>query len=411
MKCIISHPNIAPYIKESVLAYQEYGLLDKFYTTYFEHPNYPFTRNLIRWFPKFAKEFKRRNISEIEYHYIKGHPYYEMLRILSARNLNSWIENRIWQQSEYNFDLWVSKQLSPGIQWVHTYEHAALDTILQAKQLGIKSFYEQPSQHHDFLSGILKEQLFAYPELNCTSTKLMLDANAIHADQRKDKELHACDYIICNSRFTSDTLILAGIERKKIIKIPYGFPATELLGAYNEKNKITFLFAGNQCLRKGVHILYKAWIECDFDPAKAELLIIGKNQLPEVIRNGLNSSVKFIQNIPHLELLEFYHKADVVVLPTLADGFGMVISEAMSKGIPVITTYNSGGPDIITHSKNGFLVTAGDVKSLSNQMKWCYHNRKSTQQIGIRAMETAKSYPWRAYRKNLVNNILDRVTK
>ena len=411
MRCIISHPNIAPYIKESVLAYQEYGVLDKFYTTYFQHPAYPFTQNLIRLFPKFEKEFKRRNIEEIEYGHLKGNPFLEMLRIFSARILNSWIENRIWELEELNFDRWVAQKLHENIQWVHTYEHAAINTIRKAKKMNILSFYEQPSQHHHFLAQIIKEHIHLYPELKCISTDLMLDARAIKSDHRKDMELSECDYIICNSQFTSDTLTEAGIPQKKIIKIPYGFPAVESPMAKGSANKITFLFAGNQCLRKGVHVLYQAWKDCNFDPSNAELIIIGKNQLPESIKKSLPSSVKFMPNIPHNEMMDFYHKADVFVFPTLADGFGMVISEAMSKGLPVITTMNSGGPDIIIHQKNGFLTKVGDIKELANQMRWCYENPETTRKIGIRAMETAAAYPWSTYRKHLVSAVLEKVNE
>ena len=411
MKCIISHPNIAPFIKESILAYQESGMLDKFYTTYFQHPAYPFTQKLIRYFPQYEKEFKRRSIDEIEYRHLQGHPYLEMLRIYSARKLHSWLENRIWELSELDFDRWVAKKIHANIQWVHTYEHAALETIREAKKKNILSFYEQPSQHHQFLANLIKEQLRLYPELNGISAQLMLDAHALKSECRKDMELNECSFIICNSEFTFRTLTEAKIDRDKIIKIPYGFPAVESFKSGGNTNKITFLFAGNQCLRKGIHILYRAWMDCNFDPSRAELIIIGKNQLPESIKKGLPSSVKFINNIPHNELMDFYRKADVFVLPTLADGFGMVISEAMSKGIPVITTMNSGGPDIITHQKDGFLIEAGDIKALSNQLKWCYENPETTRQTGIRAMETAASYPWKTYRKNLVAAVLEKVNK
>lgn len=410
MKCTISHPNIAPYIKESVLAYQEHGLLEKFLTTYFQHPKYPLTRNLIRYFPQYEREFKRRNIEEIEYRYIKGHPFLEMLRVFSARSLNPWIENRIWEKSEYNFDRWVAASLQSDIQWVHTYEHAALHTLLKAKKMGITSFLEQSSQHHQFLSKIIKDQTALYPKLNCVSTQLMLDANSVKCGTRKDRELKECDYVICNSKFTSKTLNEAGYLQEKILVIPYGFPEVKpLIIKKSTGQKTTFLFAGNQCLRKGIHLLYKAWIACNFDPSQAELIIVGKNQLPESIRHGLPTSVRFIQNIPHQEMMELYNLADIFVFPTLADGFGMVISEAMSKGIPVITTTNSGGPDIIDHQKNGFLIEAGNIQALTSQMKWCFEHPEATRLIGIKAMETAATYPWKTYRKNLVEAVLQRV--
>ena len=410
MKCIISHPNIAPYIKESVLAYQESGVLYKFFTTYFQHPQYPFTKNLIRVFPWFEKEFKRRNIEEINYSYLKGNPLHEMFRIISARLNIAWLENRVWQWNERKFDSWVAGNLTAEVHWVHTYEHAALSTIRKAKSLNIPSFYEQPSQHHLYLSGILEKQLREYPELDSPSTRLMYDGNALKCDARKDLELAECDYIICNSTFTKKTLKIAGIRAEKIIMIPYGFPETaQKMPVRMNGDKFTFLYAGNQNLRKGIHILYKAWASCNFDPKKAELVLIGESQLPESLRKDLPSSIKFIQNVPHKELLNYYQKANVFVLPTLADGFGMVISEAMAQGLPVITTHNSGGPDIIQHRQNGLLVEANDIQALAKELRWAFENPADLAEIGEAAFQTAKAYPWSLYRKRLRQEIADRV--
>ncbi|MGV8879821.1 MAG: glycosyltransferase family 4 protein [Sphingobacteriaceae bacterium] len=410
MKCAISHPNIAPYIKQSVLAYQEYGVLDKFYTTYFEHPDYPFTQKLIRLFPKFEKEFKRRNISEIDYAHVKGFPYREMLRVFTARLLSPQLMNRVWNWTELNFDEQVASQLNNQIQWVHTYEHAALATIRQAKKLQITSFHEQPSQHYTFFNHILQQQLTRYPQLISPATHLLNDERAVKQDQRKNEELKACDYVICNSMFTLKTLTDAGVNDHKIIRIPYGFPETVTnIEDHPVHEKITFLYAGSQSIRKGLHILYEAWKRCDFDPDKAELIIIGKNQLPQAIRSGLSDTVKFINNLPHPELMDFYHKADVFVLPTLADGFGMVISEAMSMGVPVLTTRNSGGPDIINHQENGLLVEAGDAEALAQQMMWCFQHPQQVKEMGEKALATAKAYPWSMFRKKLMEEVLNRV--
>jgi glycosyltransferase involved in cell wall biosynthesis len=410
MKCAISHPNIAPYIKQSVLAYQEHGVLDQFYTTYFQHPQYPLTQKLIRLFPKFEKEFKRRNISEIEYELISGFPYQEMIRVLSARMLSPKLMNRIWEWSELNFDQWVSGRLNKHLNWVHTYEHAALATIKRAKQSGITSFHEQPSQHHCFFDQVLQDQLKKYPELISGSIKLLNDDNALRSNQRKDEELRLCDYIICNSTFTQKTLVNSGVDAHKIIRIPYGFPEVQLKGMLNASTgKIRFLYAGSQSVRKGVHLLFQAWKRCNFDPDKAELIVIGKNQLPKSVRQGLPYSVKFIANIPHHELTDFYRQADVFVLPTLADGFGMVISEAMAMGVPVLCTMNSGGPDIIKHLQNGMLVPAGDVEALAAQMIWCMQNPDQLKIMGTKATESAQSYPWSMFRKKLLDEVLSRV--
>ena len=238
----------------------------------------------------------------------------------------------------------------------------------------------------------------------------MYDGNALKCDARKDLELAECDYIICNSTFTKKTLKIAGIQEEKIIMIPYGFPKTA--GERSRRNisdKFTFLYAGNQNLRKGIHILYKAWASCNFEPEKAELVLIGKNQLPQSLKKNLPSSIKFIQNIPHKELNRYYQRANVFVLPTLADGFGMVISEAMAQGLPVITTHNSGGPDIIQHRQNGLLVEANDIEALAKELRWAFENPADLAEIGEAAFQTAKAYPWSSYRKRLRQEIADRV--
>ncbi|RYE19872.1 MAG: glycosyltransferase, partial [Sphingobacteriaceae bacterium] len=120
-------------------------------------------------------------------------------------------------------------------------------------------------------------------------------------------------------------------------------------------------------------------------------------------------NVKFIPNLPHPELLQLMAKADLLVLPTLCDGFGMVITEAMAQGLPVITTYNSGGPNLITPGKNGFLLEAGNTEQLAAQLKYGVFNKIEVENMRKNALEKAKSYPWPNYRKQLITEITSRV--
>ena len=103
--------------------------------------------------------------------------------------------------------------------------------------------------------------------------------------------------------------------------------------------------------------------------------------------------------------MELYKQASVFVLPSLADGFAMVISEAMSRGVPVITTENTGGPDVITPGKDGWIVPAGDEEALVNQMKWCVENKHQVEEVGIKAIERAKQWQWSDYRAAVAQKI------
>ncbi|QEK50325.1 glycosyltransferase family 4 protein [Pedobacter aquae] len=409
MKCSVANPNIAPYIKQTVIAYQESNNLEKFYTTFFEHREYFLTKFLINYLPNLKKNIKRRNLNEIDFNLVKGKPFKELIRVFSARFLDTITTDKIWEWGELSFDQWVANQLDKSLSSIHTYEHAALKTLERAKELGILSFYEQPSQHHALFEKIVKEQLVLYPELKTKNIDLLTNDKAIKRNKRRDNELKVCDYIICNSTFTKKSLLAADIELKKIITIPYGFPKIEtLISEKHPTEKISFMNAGSQNLRKGIHILFQAWKECNFGD-KAELIMIGKNHLPTSFLKDLPENIKFIPNIPHEELMSFYAKSDVFVLPTLADGFGMVITEAMSRGMPVITTTHSGGPDIIEHKKNGIIIPPNDKEALIASLRWCVENKNKLKELGRNALIKADSYPWKNFRREVIKQIEEKI--
>jgi glycosyltransferase involved in cell wall biosynthesis len=97
---------------------------------------------------------------------------------------------------------------------------------------------------------------------------------------------------------------------------------------------------------------------------------------------------------------------DVLIFPSLFEGFGMVITEAMSQGTPVITTDRTAGPDLITDGKDGWIVEAGSTDKLQESIEKLLTNRKSVLDAGREAMETAKQRPWEKYGDELVQAIL-----
>ncbi|MGI4751812.1 MAG: glycosyltransferase family 4 protein [Janthinobacterium lividum] len=410
MKGIIANPGVGPHVQQTLKAYQDHQLLNTFYTTFYYPTGTFFDRFLNKYLPYFRNQLQRRQLESIDPTRIKSINRYELLRIASDKLCSPNITDLVWEWGELAFDRWVATQINSKSQWVHGYEHCSLATLLQAKKSGVKSFYEQPSQHFSFFENIARDQLHIYPELRSLETQLLINQKSERRNQRRAQELNICDYIICNSTFTKKTLTTAQVSAEKIITIPLGFPApVKSIAKRSIATKTIFMCAGNQSLRKGTHLLYQAWKNCNFSFDDAELWIIGSNQLPLQIRNGLGNNVKFIPNLPHAELIKLMAEADLLVLPTLCDGFGMVITEAMAQGLPVITTSNSGGPDIITAEKDGFLLDAGNVEQLSYKLKWCVIHKNQLKNMGINALEKAKSYPWASFRKQLITKITDRV--
>lgn len=391
-----------------MLAYHEAGVLDLYYTTFMDHPDYWLSNLIRRVAPPLRSELRRRHAGELPFESIRNFPWREMMRTAASRYASPTMTDRVWEWAELGFDRWVARHLDRSAQVLHLHEHCALFTMQRAAELGLFTVYEQPSQHHAFFTRIAKEQIDRYPELAGEGTQLLIDEKAARRNQRRDQELALTNRIVCNSSFTRRTLTANHIPESKIDVIPLGFP--EPVAALPDRNwdRLVFLNAGTQNLRKALHLLYRAWRLAQIPEKDAELWLIGKMNLPESTREGLPGKVTIRESIPQPDLMDLYLKANVFILPTLADGFGMVITEAMSRGLIVITTENSGGPDLITHGVDGLIIPAGSEEAIRQALSWCLENRDKLPDMSRRAWLRAAGWQWSDYRRGIVKLMTNR---
>jgi glycosyltransferase involved in cell wall biosynthesis len=99
-------------------------------------------------------------------------------------------------------------------------------------------------------------------------------------------------------------------------------------------------------------------------------------------------------HVPRAELPGRYAAADLLAFPTLGDGFGMVIQEAMCCGTPVVTTPCGGGPECITDGVDGWLVPERDIDALVERLRACAADREKVFQIGQAARLRAERWTW-----------------
>jgi glycosyltransferase involved in cell wall biosynthesis len=98
--------------------------------------------------------------------------------------------------------------------------------------------------------------------------------------------------------------------------------------------------------------------------------------------------------VPKSELDAHYAAADVLAFPTLGDGFGLVIQEAMCCGTPVVTTACGGGPECITDGADGWLVPPRDVDALVERLRAIAADRDRAFAIGQAARARAERWTW-----------------
>jgi glycosyltransferase involved in cell wall biosynthesis len=135
---------------------------------------------------------------------------------------------------------------------------------------------------------------------------------------------------------------------------------------------------------KGIRYLVDAWKKKPFP-----LKFVGEISSP--VRKTIP---KGIELIGFSEPLQHYQKASCLVLPTLTECFSRVILEAMACGLPVITTHNSGGTDIIKSYKNGIIIPVKDSKAIREAVQYIKDNPPEAKLMGTRARETAEMNTW-----------------
>lgn len=175
----------------------------------------------------------------------------------------------------------------------------------------------------------------------------------------------------------------SSIHGKELVSVPYDRePYKEKVGC---DSKYMILFVGQMIYRKGIDVLCEAVgaLNCDY-----QLFLVGD-------ATDIGADNDKIVNIGFLtknELKNYYMAADVCVLPSREDIWGLVINEALSLGTPVIATDKCGAAlELIENSQNGFVVPADRADLLGDAIASVLNNGKQDRYME-KAIETAKGY-------------------
>jgi glycosyltransferase involved in cell wall biosynthesis len=96
---------------------------------------------------------------------------------------------------------------------------------------------------------------------------------------------------------------------------------------------------------------------------------------------------------------------DVFCLPSIAEGRALVMQEAMSQGLPLIITSNTGGADLIDEGETGFLIPTASPDSIAEKISWFLDNRNLIPEMGYKAQKKAAGYTWDAYGDKIAQSL------
>ena len=246
---------------------------------------------------------------------------------------------------------------------------------------------------HDLQESIKEHELFfgkgSYQYKHNTNSYLheILLRHAQHAD------------LIFTPSSTSALWISRNIGNNKVCIIPHGTEIPESYGPYPEKFTVGYLGAWGP--DKGIGYLTSAWRK---NP-QGELLLGGT--CCRALEQNFSLMPKEYPNIRFEgwvdNVSDFYNQLSVYVQPSVTEGFGIEILEAMAYGRPVIASRGAGGADVITDGITGFVVAPRDIDAIAAKIQYFRDNPEAITIMGGYAREEAKRYSWDKIEKRYVD--------
>ncbi len=400
---LMSHPTGNQNVRNALLALAEQNMLAEFWTAIAWDPESAWNR----WLPSgLRRQLARRAFAEAPADRLKSVPWREMVRLgIRSTPLEGLLcsEERPFSVIGVyrDFDARVASRLrETRVDTVYAYEGGALQTFREAKRRGIATIYDLASGHWYWERELLREEVERNPNLASVIPKL---TDSERHMREKDEELALADFVIVASQHVRRTL--AGVVPDESIKVvPYGAPPVRIRPdrPREPRRPLQVLFAGALHQRKGISYLLEAVSMLGPD---VELTLIGQRISANATVDSACSRARWFQTIPHTQVLDVMLHSDVLVLPSLSEGFGLVVTEALACGLPVIITPNVGASDLVCDGREGFVVPIRSSESIAGRLDTLNRNPDLLAQMSRNAQKTAAEHTWKTYREALAETV------
>ncbi len=298
-------------------------------------------------------------------------------------------QDRIW------FDRYVTRNL-PDCDIFCGLSGSASMAGKTAKKRGAKSVCDRGSSHITFQNEILREEhdLQKMPFLG-TDPRVIA---------REEEEYAEADAITVPSTFALESFVKRGIDRCKLRLAPYGVDLSTFFPVVRpSQTAFQVLFVGRISIRKGISYLLDAFDLLQH--SRKRLIFAGPIDppcLPLLRRLGQRSDISVMGHLPQTQVRELMSSSQVMVLPSIEDGFGLVQAQAMACGCPVIASEHTGGADLFSDNVSGFITPVRDVDAIAHRLQLLADNPDLREKMSIAALERVKLIRgWDTYGDNM----------
>lgn len=406
---ILSHPTGNANVRAVADGFLRHRLLDRFYTGLACHPGswyYPLLKGPLT-------PFRKRTFDRKLQPYTRTYPNYELGRMVAgvlkkqtwlAHETGRFSVDRVYQTLDAHVASQLAKAQQRGADAVYAYEDGALASFREAKKLGMACLYDLPIAYWEFGHRLMREEAERLPEWSSTLGGGIRDSEAKR--ERKVQELELADVVIGPGSFVLDSLP-DWAKHKATIMAPFGSPVTtdaahdEHQKKQDKQKSLRILFVGSMGQRKGLGDLFAAMKLLKGYPV--ELVVLGSLLAPMEFYSNQLADFIYEPTRSHAEVLALMRTCDVFCLPSIVEGRALVMQEAMSQGLPLIITPNTGGQDLVIEGKTGFLVSVRSPEGIAEKISWFSENRELLPDMGQAARLHAQTYTWRNYADTVVS--------
>jgi colanic acid/amylovoran biosynthesis glycosyltransferase len=275
------------------------------------------------------------------------------------------------------FGKWALKKVRQE-QWdaVHAFSGVAEDVFSGTPEVP-RHILVRGSSHIRYQRQILRDE--------SARTGVRLETPSDWIVDREEREYRMCDRVCVLSTFAWQSFVEAGVPARKLALLPLGVdarafrPSREVLAERQRRIRsgapLRVILAGTVCFRKGLYDFEK--IARAVDPGRIRFQLIGSVASEAAqFMSKLPSTVEIIPRQAQAKLPKWYAGGDLFMLPTLEDGFAVVLTQASAGGLPILATTNCAAPDYVRDGQNGWVLPIRDPDAFIDRLRWCDENRE-----------------------------------
>jgi alpha-maltose-1-phosphate synthase len=270
----------------------------------------------------------------------------------------------------------------PPCSIFHGWMGYVLASLSAAKRQGAVTMIENAGRHVRYWHQVAQDE-YARFNIKASERSTHLPLSMI---RRMEREYEICDYIVVPSTLAQRSFVEFGYG-EKTIAVLLGVDAQFYVPRPRPDERPLFrvLFVGRVELAKGVGYLLQAWNRLALP--NAELVLVGevKPEMNSLLRTHSDATIRTTGPLFPNKVAEWYQQSDLFVFPSVNDGFGQVLLEAMASGLPAIGTEMSGAIDCMDNGTEGIVVPSRNVDALADAILWCFQYPTESRAIGLAA--------------------------